>query len=110
MRNIKIPGIYKHFKGALYATSFISEPITSEEFMEKVKTNGGWTKVIPLLINAKFTEGEYYVRVIKIANKYYHEHADCEELKKHNLDIEHLNKTEQEIESINIRDAEEWEL
>lgn len=31
-------------------------------------------------------------------------------LKKHNLDIEHLNKTEQEIESINIRDAEEWEL
>ena len=82
MRNIKIPGIYKHFKGALYATSFISEPITSEEFMEKVKINGGWTKVIPLLINAKFTEGEYYVRVIKIANKYYHEHADCEELKK----------------------------
>lgn len=32
------------------------------------------------------------------------------ELKKHNLDIEHINKTEQEIESINIREAEEWEL
>ena len=37
MRNIKIPGIYKHFKGALYATCFISEPITDEEFRQLVR-------------------------------------------------------------------------
>lgn len=32
------------------------------------------------------------------------------DLNKYDLDIEHINKTEQEIESINLRDAEEWEL
>lgn len=77
MRNIKIPGIYKHFKGALYATSFISEPITEEEFNKKVKDNGGWFG--GNLITTMFTEDEYYIRIIREKNKYYHSNFDTEE-------------------------------
>lgn len=32
------------------------------------------------------------------------------DLNKYDLDIENINERKQEIESINIRDAEEWEL
>lgn len=69
MRNIKIPGIYKHFKGALYATSFISEPITDEEFRQLVRD-----EKIEKSIETEYTECSLPICIYKLKDKrkYFH--------------------------------------
>lgn len=64
MRNIKIPGIYKHFKGALYATYFISEPIKYEELENLIKA-----EKIEKTLETEYTEKNVPVCIYKIEGK-----------------------------------------
>lgn len=69
MRNIKIPGIYKHFKGALYATCFISEPIKYEELENLIRAGK-----IEKTIETECTEKSIIICIFKLKDKrkYYH--------------------------------------
>lgn len=62
-RMIKIPKIYKHFKGNLYGTYCLSFPLEAKEFKGKTMILCKW---------ANHTESRLKVPIIERAGKFYH--------------------------------------
>lgn len=72
IKKVKYPCLYKHFKGDIYCTKFISYPISFTEFTnkydEELKTNKR-----PPHIFCLNTETNEYLAIFKIKDKYYHD-------------------------------------
>lgn len=71
VRKIKYPCLYKHFKGDIYCTKFISYPILftdfADKYYEELKTNKR-----PPYIFCLHTETNEKLTIFKIKDKYYH--------------------------------------
>lgn len=78
-RFIKIPGIYRHFKGyknneeMLYAVSNVSVPMESEKFSEMIK-NGDE------VIMMHHTELEVAIIIVREGDRYYHNQGIDQEM------------------------------
>lgn len=70
-RKIKYPHLYKHFKGDIYCTKFISYPISfinfADKYNEEFKTNKRPPHILCL-----HTETNKDLVIFKIKDKYYH--------------------------------------
>lgn len=70
-RFIKIPGIYRHFKGhknneeMLYAVSNVSVPVDSEEFVKMIKNSDE-------ILTMHHTELEVGILIAREKDRYYH--------------------------------------
>ena len=75
-RDIICPAIYKHFKhdegnfinNYLYATMFISKPISENDLSRTPSKN---------IITAKLTENGNYIALFEVEGKYYHNSQGC---------------------------------
>lgn len=71
MRNIKYPCLYKHFKGDIYCTKFVSYPLSSEEFTDKYSEEHKQNKK-SIHLMCLHTETNKSIIISKINDKYYH--------------------------------------
>ncbi len=71
MRKIKYPCLYKHFKGDIYCTKFVSYPLSSEEFTDKYSEEHKQNKK-SIHLMCLHTETNKSIIISKINDKYYH--------------------------------------
>ena len=72
MRKIKYPCLYKHFKGDIYCTKFISYPLSFTDLMNKYNEEFKINKV-SLYTICTHTETNDLITICKIKDKYYHD-------------------------------------
>ena len=65
-RKLKYPYLYKHFKGDIYCTKFISYPISKSKISDYLSTKE------VLLAPAIHTETMNEITIYKVGNEYYH--------------------------------------
>lgn len=70
-RKIKYPCLYKHFKGDIYCTRFISYPISFSDFADKYDEEFKTNKRPPHIFCLD-TETNEKLTIFKIKDKYYH--------------------------------------
>lgn len=70
-RKIKYPCLYKHFKGDIYCTRFISYPISFSDFADKYDEEFKTNKRPPYIF-CLHTETNEKLTIFKIKDKYYH--------------------------------------
>ena len=71
-RSIKIPCIYKHFKGKYYATMFTSTPINYEKLKEMCAEQKINNPVTCIFMKANYTEDDMLIALLKINEIVYH--------------------------------------
>lgn len=72
LRSIKIPCIYKHFKGKYYATMFTSRPINYEKLKTMCVEQNINNPIKCIFMKANYTENDKVIALLKLNEIIYH--------------------------------------